>query len=139
LRHQPLNLCSVASAQADLKYWDRADTSPMVSRVDGEGVEPRYDIELVEAVLPSEPPLSPERLGDEQLRQLYNRDHAVCGVMELDYFLKRRDDRKEERTQSIRVALAVDADSGIGLRQSLKVAALHPDLPAKRGWFQSLS
>ena len=87
----------------------------------GKGVNIRYDIEVVEAALPSEPPLSPVRLGDEQLRQLYNRDHAVCGVMELDYFLKRRDDRKEERTQRIRVALAVDADSGIGLRQSLNL------------------
>jgi hypothetical protein len=107
-------ICSAVSAQADVKYWNQADTYPMVSRVDGEGSEPRCHIELVEATLPSEPPLSPPRLGEERLRQLCDRDHAVRGVMELDYFLSgAMIGKKNERKACVCVALAVDADSGI--------------------------
>jgi hypothetical protein len=107
-------ICSAVSVQADLKYWDRADTYPMVSRVDGEGGEARYHIELVEATLPSEPPLSPVRLGAEQLRQLRDRDHAVRGVMELDYFSSgAMIGKKNERKACVHIALAVDADRGI--------------------------
>lgn len=105
---------SAVSVQADLKYWNRADTYPMVSLVDGEEGEPRYLVELAEAALPSEPPLSPVRLGAEQLRQLRDRDHAVRGVMELDYFPSgAMIGKKHERRACVRVALAVDADSGI--------------------------
>jgi hypothetical protein len=107
-------ICSEVSTQADPKYWDRADTYPMVLRVDGERGEPRYHVELVEATLPSEPPLPPARLGEEQLRQLRDRDHAVRGVMELDYFLSGAViGKKNERKACVRVALAVDAGSGI--------------------------
>ena len=107
-------VCSEVSTQGDLKYWNRADTYPMVSRVDGEESEPRYHVELVEATLPSEPPLPVARLGEEKLRQLRDRDHAVRGVMELDYFLSAAViGKKNERKACVRVALAVDADSGI--------------------------
>jgi hypothetical protein len=106
-------VCSEVSTQADPKYWDRADTYPMVSRVDGEEGGPRYHVELVEATLPSEPPLAPARLGEEQRRQLRDRDHPVRGVMELDYFLSGAVvGKKNERKACVRVALAVDADSG---------------------------
>jgi uncharacterized protein DUF6930 len=106
-------VCSEVSTQGDLKYWNRAGTYPMVSRVDGEGDEPRYHVESVEATLPSEPPLPVARLGEEQLRQLHARDHPVRGVMELDYFLSGAViGKKNERKACVRVALAVDADSG---------------------------
>jgi hypothetical protein len=85
----------------------------MVSRVDGEECKPRYHVELVEVTLPSEPPLPPAHLGEEQLRQLRDRDRAVRGVMELDYFLSGAViGKKNERKACVRVALAVDADSG---------------------------
>ena len=107
-------ICSAASGPAHPKYWDRVDTYPMVSRVEGEGGEWPYNIELVEAPLPGEPPLSPARLGEEQVRQLRGRDHAVRGVMELDYLLSgAMIGKKNERKACVCVALAVDADSGI--------------------------
>ncbi len=107
-------VCSAASTQADVKYWDQADTYPVVSRLDGATSEPRYRIELIETMLPSEPPLPKVHLGEEQLRQLRSRDHAVRGVMELDYFLSGAViGKKSERKACPCIALAVDADSGI--------------------------
>jgi hypothetical protein len=106
-------ICSAVSARSDLNYWDRANTYPMVSRADGGGGEPRYHVELVEAILQSEPPLSPARLDTEQLRRLRERDHAVRGVMELDYFFTDAViGKKNERKACLSVSFAVDADSG---------------------------
>jgi hypothetical protein len=97
-----------------VNYWDQEGRYPMVSRVGGEGGEPQYRIELVEVTLPHEPPLSPARVGPEQLRKLHERDYMVRGAMELDYFLSITVvGEKNERKACIRVALAVDADSGI--------------------------
>lgn len=107
-------ICSIASTQEDLDYWDQDDIYPQVSWVDGEGGKPQCDVKLVEAVLPSEPPLSPVPLRPEQLRRLRNRDYAVGGVMELDYFLSAAMiGEKNERKACVRIALAVNADSGI--------------------------
>lgn len=107
-------VCSATSTHADVKYWDQADTYPVVSRLDGATSEPRYRIELIKTMLPSEPPLPKVHLGEEQLRQLRSRDHAVRGVMELDYFLSGAViGKKSERKACPCIALAVDADSGI--------------------------
>jgi hypothetical protein len=106
-------ICSAVSARAGLKYWNGVDTYPMVSQVDGKEGEPQYHVELVKVTLPSEPPLSPVQLGEEQLHRLRNRDYAIRGVMELDYFPSAAPiGQKNERKACMRVALAVDADSG---------------------------
>jgi hypothetical protein len=106
-------ICSAVSLRSDLKYWNRVDTYPMLSQVDGKEGEPQYRVELVKATLPSEPPLSPVQLGEEQLHRLRNRDYAIRGVMELDYFPSATPiGEKHERKACTRLALAVDADSG---------------------------
>jgi hypothetical protein len=96
-------ICSAVSTRPGLKYWNRVDTYPMVSQVDGKEGEPQYRVELVKVALPSEPPLSPVQLGEEQLHRLRNRNYfpsaAPIGG-------------KYERKACTRVALAVDADSG---------------------------
>jgi uncharacterized protein DUF6930 len=107
-------ICSAASVQAGLNYWDRENTYPLVSRVEGDETNPRYRVELEEVVLSAEAPLSPVQLKREHLRQLRNRDHAIRGVIELDYFLSGAVvGKKNERKACVRIALAVDADTGI--------------------------
>jgi hypothetical protein len=109
-----IEVCSATSTLADVKYWDQADTYPVVSRLEGLTSEPRYRIELIKTMLPSEPPLPKVQLGEERLRHLRTRDHAVRGVMELDYFLSgAMIGKKSERKACPCIALAVDADSGI--------------------------
>jgi hypothetical protein len=106
-------ICSAVSLRPDLKYWNRVDTYPMLSQVDGKEGEPQYRVELVKVTLPSEPPLSPVQLGEEQLHRLRNRDYAIRGVMELDYFPSAAPiGEKHERKACTRLALAVDAESG---------------------------
>jgi len=107
-------VCSATSTQADVKYWDQTDTYPAVSRLDAATSEPRYRIELIKTMLPSEPPLPRVQLGEEQIRQLRSHDHAASGVMELDCFLSCAViGKKSERKACPCIALAVDADSGI--------------------------
>jgi hypothetical protein len=106
-------ICSAVSAQRGLTYWDRPNAYPMVSRVGGKEGELRYQIELVEAILPKELPLPPVRLAAAQLDKLRNRDYAIRGVMELDYFPTAATiGLKSERKAGMRIALAVDADTG---------------------------
>jgi hypothetical protein len=53
------------------------------------------------------------QLGEEQLHRLRNRNYAIRGVMELDYFPSAAPiGSKNERKACTRVALVVDAASG---------------------------
>jgi hypothetical protein len=107
-------VCSAVASQKKVKFWDQADTYPMVSRE--EGAEPRYHVDLVQASLPAEPPIPPARLEEEALRQLRGQDFAVRGVMELDHILTGAAiGKKNERKACASFALAVDAESGMVL------------------------
>jgi hypothetical protein len=100
------------------KFWERANVYPLVSRV--EGAEPHYKVDLVEALLPAEPPLPLVQLNEEILRPLRGRDYAVGGVMELDYILSGAPiGRKSERKVCASIALAVDANSGMVLASEM--------------------
>src|ERR1035437_6616142 len=78
-------ICTAVASQKSAKFWDLTDTYPMVTRM--EGAEPRYQVDLVKAVLPAEPPVMPVRLEEETLRPLRSQDYTVRGVMELDHIL----------------------------------------------------
>jgi len=110
-----VSVAYMASAGKDgARFWDQPDTFPLVSRV--EGTEDRYQVDLVQALLPAEPPIQPFQLNDEALRELHNRDYAMHGVMELDCILSGTPiGRKSERKACACIALAVDAESGMVL------------------------
>ena len=106
-------VCSALSANPRLNYWEPAYTYPLVLPVDEKDGKSRYSIELAEATLPQEPPLAPANLGPEQVRQIRNRDYAVRGTLELDHFSSgAKIGEKNERKACVRIAVAVDADSG---------------------------
>jgi hypothetical protein len=106
-------ICSAVSANPSLNYWERPYTYPLVLRVDEKDGESRYSIELAEAALPQEPPLPPAHLGPEQLSRLRNRDYPIRGTLELDHFSSgAKIGEKNERKSCVRIAVAVDADSG---------------------------
>jgi len=105
-------ICAEVASQESAKFWELADTYPMVTRM--EGAEPRYQVDLVKAVLPAEPPVMPVRLEEETLRPLRSQDYTVRGVMELDHILTGTPiGKKGERNSCAAFALAVDAESGI--------------------------
>jgi hypothetical protein len=107
-------VCTAVAGQKKVKFWSRADTYPMVSRADG--VEPRYQVDLVKSILPAEPPMTPVRLDEETLRPLRGQDYTVRGVMELDLILSGAAiGGKSERKACASIALAVDAGSGLVL------------------------
>src|ERR1035437_3812079 len=107
-------VCAAVASQEKVKFWEQEDTYPMVSRV--EGAEPRYQVDLVKTVLPTEPPIPTVRLEEEILRPLRSTDYAVRGVMELDHILSGAAiGKKSERRACASIALAVDADSGMVL------------------------
>jgi hypothetical protein len=112
--HAVIVICSMVTAQAEVEYWDQADTYPLVLQVEGAEGEPRYRVELVKTVLPKEPPISPARLREEQLRQLRSQDRTIRGVMEIDYCISTAAiGKKDERKACAGLALVVDAQSGI--------------------------
>jgi hypothetical protein len=107
-------ICAAVASQESTKFWDLADTYPMVTRM--EGAEPRYRVDLVKAVLPAEPPILQVRLEEATLRRLRSQDYMVRGVMELDHILTGTPiGKKGERSASAAIALAVDAESGVVL------------------------
>ena len=107
-------ICTAVASQKSAKFWDLTDTYPMVTRM--EGAEPRYQVDLVKAVLPAEPPVMPVRLEEETLRLLRSQDYTVRGVMELDHILTGTPiGKKGERSACAAFALAVDAESGMVL------------------------
>jgi hypothetical protein len=78
-----------------------------------EGAEPRYQVDLIQSVLPAEPPIAPLRLAEETLGSLRGLDYAVRGVMELDYIHSGAAiGKKNERNSCASIAIAVDAESG---------------------------
>jgi hypothetical protein len=107
-------VCQAAAAEDGARFWDQPDTFPLVSLA--QGTEGGYDVRLVKAILPAEPPVMPVQLDEETLRALRNRDYAVRGVMELDFILNGTPiGKKSERKASACFALAVDEESGMVL------------------------
>ena len=108
-----IEICSAVVTQADVSYWDQPDTYPLLSPVEMAGSEPQFRIEPIRAPLPSQPPLSPVRLTEEQLGELKGRDYSVRGAIELDYIVSAAAvGEKNERKACTCVGLAVDARGG---------------------------
>ncbi len=108
-----IEICSAVATQADVSYWDQPDTYPLLSPVGMAGDKPQYQIELIRTPLPSQPPLSPARLTEEQLGELKGRDYPVRGTIELDYIVSAAAiGKKNERKACTCIGLAVDARSG---------------------------
>jgi hypothetical protein len=111
-------VCAAVAGRESTKFWDLADTYPMVTRM--EEAEPRYQVDLVKAVLPAESPTLPVGLEEEMLRPLRGQDYTVRGVMELDHMLTGTPiGKKGERSACAAIALAVDAESGMVLAPDL--------------------
>jgi hypothetical protein len=107
-------VCSAVASEKKVRFWERADTYPMVTRV--EGPEPGYKVELFKSILPPEPPVTPVRLAEETLRALRGRDWAMQGAMELNFaYSGAAIGKKGERSACAAIALAVDAGSGMVL------------------------
>jgi len=104
-------VCAAVTNQKSVRFWELADTYPMVTRT--EGTEPRYDVEMFHSILPAEPPVAPVRLAEEALSALRGRDFAVRGIMELDLiYTGAAIGKKGERNACASIAIAVDAESG---------------------------
>jgi hypothetical protein len=107
-------VCTAAASQEGVKFWELADAYPMVTRMDGP--ELRYQVDMLQSMLPPEPPAAPVRLAEETLLSLRGRDYAVRGVMELDHIHSGAAiGKKSERSACASIALAVDAESGMVL------------------------
>jgi hypothetical protein len=107
-------VCSAVISQEGAKFWERADTYPMVSRI--EGAEPKYKVEMFKSILPPEPPAAPVLLAEETLRSLRGQDYTVHGVMELDMtYSGAAIGKKGERNSCAAIAIAADAQSGMVL------------------------
>jgi len=64
-------VCAALTSQKDAKFWELADTYPMVTRM--EGAEPRYHVEMIHSILLPEGPVAPARLPEETLLVVLGR------------------------------------------------------------------
>ena len=118
-------VCAAVTSQESIKFWELADTYPLVAR--SEGVEPRYHVEVFHSILPPEPPVTPARLAEETLLAIRARDYAVRGVMELDItYSGAAIGKKGERNACASIAIAVDAESGMVLAPEVTDASVAP-------------
>jgi hypothetical protein len=107
-------VCTAAFSEGGPKFWELADTYPLVSRI--EGAEPRYQVDLVKTILPAEPPITPVQLQEDTLLAVRGQDYAVRGAMELDLIYSGAAiGKKGERNSCAAIAMAVDAERGIVL------------------------
>ena len=110
--HAVIVVASAAARQKEVRFWDKVDTYPIVTRV--EGTEPRDQIDVLEFRLPPAPSIPPASLDQKSLEALRGHDHAVRGTMELDHIFSGAPiGKKNERKACASIALAVDADSGV--------------------------
>jgi hypothetical protein len=117
-------VCAVAS-QESMKYWELADTYPMVTLTEGE--EPQYHVEMFHSILPPEPPVTSARLPEERLLAVRGQDYGVRGVMELDItYSGAAIGKKRERNACASIAIAVDAESGMVLATEVTDASVAP-------------
>jgi hypothetical protein len=118
-------VCAAVACQKSMKFWELADTYPMVIRA--EGAEPRYHVEMFHSILPPEPPVTPARLAEETLLAVRAQDYAVRGVMELDItYSGAAIGKKGERNACASIAIAVDAESGMVLAPEVTDASVAP-------------
>jgi hypothetical protein len=109
-----IEICAAVVSRKKVKFWERADSYPMVKRM--EGPEPRYQIEMIQSILPPEAPVAPARLPEETQLAIRGRDFAMRGVMELDLtYSGAAIGKKGERNSCAAIAMAVDAESGMVL------------------------
>jgi hypothetical protein len=107
-------VCTAVASHESVRFWERADIYPMVTRMDG--AEPRYGVQMFQSILPPEPPVAPPRLAEETLLAIRGQDYAVRGVMELDVtYSGAAIGKKGERNSCAAIAMAVDAERGIVL------------------------
>ena len=118
-------VCAAVASQEKVKFWELADTYPMVTRV--EGTEPRYHVEMFHSILPPEPPVAPVRLAEETLLAVRAQDYAVRGVMELDItYSGAAIGKKGERNFCAAIAMAVDAESGMVFAPEVAPSSVGP-------------
>jgi hypothetical protein len=118
-----IEICAAVVSRKSVKFWERADIYPMVTRI--EGPEPRYHVEMIQSILPPEPPVAPVRLDEETLLAVRGKDYAVRGVMELDLTYSAAAIRKKgERNSCAAIAIAVDAGSGMVLAPEVADASI---------------
>src|ERR1039457_2316850 len=55
-------VCAAITSQESMKFWELADTYPLVTRM--EGSEPRYHVEMFHSILPPPPPVALARLAE---------------------------------------------------------------------------
>ncbi len=105
-------VCSEIQREERKRFWERADTYPLVSKVEGE--ESNCRIELVKAIRPEKAEAPPVRLNEERLAPLRNHDYPMRGVTELDHIASgTRVGKAHERNTLACFALAVDGATGI--------------------------
>ena len=121
--HAVILVCSAVAEEANVNFWDKPDTYPMVTSVN-KGHD-QYRIEPMKVAVPGEPPIVSSRLDEESIRRLRSQDYAVRGVMELDrIFSPAVIGKKNERKASTCIALAVDANSGMVYPPELTTSAV---------------
>jgi len=108
-------VCSEIARTGKAPYWGKAGAYPLFVPATSS-----WRIEMIEPVLPPEPPLPPARSGLEETASLRNRDYPIRGIIELDYFVSLMAvGKKTERKACTAIVLAVDADSGIVYKPEL--------------------
>jgi hypothetical protein len=118
-------ICAAVASQESMKFWELADTYPMVTRA--EGAEPLYHVEMFHSILPPQPPVAPAQLAQETLLAIRAQDYAVRGVMELDLnYSGASIGKKGERNSCASIAIAVDAESGIVLAPEVTDSRIPP-------------
>ncbi|MGC9293325.1 MAG: DUF7309 domain-containing protein [Acidobacteriaceae bacterium] len=121
--HAVIVVCAAVASQENAEFWERADTYPMVTRM--EGAEPQYHVEMFHSVLPPGPPVAPVRLAEETLLAVRAQDYAVRGVMELDItYSGVAIGKKNERNSCASIAIAVDAETGMVLAPEVTDASV---------------
>ncbi len=107
-----LVVCSAILGEKPVKFWGRADTYPLVTKMEGD--ELRYKIELIKPDLPNRPDSPPVQLDEELLASLRKQDYPLRGVLELDHIVSgARVGKAHERKTGACLALAVDGVSGL--------------------------
>ena len=107
-------LCDQLSAHADAHYWDEEGVYPLLSRAGEEGSRQEFRVERAEVKEPPLPAPDLPALDEARIGRIRERKYPRDAALEVDsFYAGGMIGGKDERKACTRLALAIDAKTGI--------------------------
>jgi hypothetical protein len=112
--------CDHLESHPGTDYWDEDDTYPLVTIISGKGPQSGCRVEMAKTLCPLISMAGPAAFDEGRAARVVRANLPVRGVLELDHFYGGTTvGRRHERKACMRVAIAIEAQSGYAFPPAL--------------------